>query len=525
MRFDYIIVGAGSAGCVLANRLTENGRHSVLLLEAGGKDSSIKVHIPAGFSDLFQSKQDWNYTTTSQPQLNNRQLYWPRGKMLGGSSSLNAMIYIRGHQQDYEQWAEQGNEAWGWNDVLPYFKKSQNQERGADAFHNVDGLLNVADPRDPHLLSEAFLQASGEAGFSANPDFNGARQTGFGYYQLTQKRGRRHSTAIAFLKSARKRPNLHIEAAAHVLRVTFEGQRATGVVYQQKGREVAVHTNREVIISGGAVNSPQILLLSGVGPAGELQQHGLPIVQDLPGVGKNLQDHTAISLAYHCQQKISLYRAESLPNYIKYFALRKGMLTSNIAEAGGFVRLNPASRTPELQIIFAPVYYINHGFVRPQGDGYTLGPILLNPQSRGEITLNSADPFAQPHISANYLAEERDIATMVAGFKLVRKIGEAPAFLPYRGDEYLPGRDTQTDHEIRDYLRQNVFSLYHPVGTCKMGVDPLAVVNPSLQVHGLTGLRVVDASIMPLITSGNTNAPTIMLAEKAADMILANTHI
>lgn len=522
MRFDYIIVGAGSAGCVLANRLTENERHSVLLLEAGSKDNLKEIHIPAGFSSLFQSDVDWNYSTEPEPHLNNRKLYWPRGKVLGGSSSINAMIYIRGHQQDYEQWAEQGNEEWGWEDVLPYFKKAQNQERGADNFHGVGGPLNVADLRDPHVLSHVFLQAAQEVGYSANPDFNGARQTGFGYYQVTQRRGQRRSTAVAYLNPAKKRANLQVETNAQTKRVTFEGKQATGVVYQKNGTEITAQANREVIVCGGAINSPQLLLLSGVGPAGELQQRGIPIIQDLPGVGKNLQDHTAVSVAYNLQQKISLKHAETLPQYFKYFVLRKGMLTSNIAEAGGFVRLNPESRTPELQFIFAPVFYINHGFTRPRHDGFTLGPILLNPKSRGQITLNSPDPSAKPTISANYLADEQDMTTMLEGFKVVRRIGQAGAFAEYRGDEYLPGRATQSNEDIRTYLRDNVFSLYHPVGTCKMGVDPMAVVTPRLAVHGVRGLRVVDASVMPIIPSGNTNAPTIMVAEKAADMILAD---
>lgn len=522
MNYDYIIIGAGSAGCVLANRLSANGRDTVLLLEAGKPDDKQEIHVPAAFAKLFKTEYDWQYETEPEPQLNQRQMYWPRGKMLGGCSSINAMIYIRGHRHDYDQWAEQGNEEWGYDDILPFFKKAENNERGADEFHGRGGPLNVADLREPNLLSRAFVQASSEAGYPLNVDFNGAKQEGFGLFQVTQKNGKRNSTAVAYLKPALKRSNLTAQTEALVQRINFEGTTAVSVTYAHNGEKIEAKANKEIILSGGAVNSPQLLMLSGVGPAAHLQDLNIPVVLDLPGVGANLQDHLAVATTYACTEKVSLAQAEKLSSVFKFLVFKKGMLTSNIGEAGGFFNSDRNPKSPDLQIIFAPVYYLDHGFTNPGGDGFTLGPALLQPKSRGTIRLNSADPLAVPAISANYCDDPSDMSTLVYGVKAARQIAKAPALRTYRGAEHTPGDAVQSDEEIADFIRQDAFTLYHPVGTCKMGVDETAVVTPRLQLHGAQNIRVVDASIMPTIVSGNTNAPVIMIAEKAADMILAD---
>ena len=521
MQYDYIIIGAGSAGCVLANRLTEDGKTTVLLVEAGGPDDKQEVQVPAAFSKLFKTEADWAYETEPQVHLNGRCLYWPRGKMLGGTSSINAMIYQRGHRHNYDQWAQMGNEEWSYADVLPYFKKSEHQENGGDTYHGINGPLNVADLRDPNPLTDAFVQAGIQAGYPRNNDFNGANQEGIGYYQVTQKRGRRHSTAVAFLKPALNRPNLQAKTHAHATRLLFDGKRCTGLNYLHKGQEKTAYAACELILCSGAINSPQLLLLSGIGPAAHLQEMGIPVVMDLPGVGQNLQDHLLTGVIYECKQPISLATAENLANLAKYLLLGKGMLTSNIAEAGGFIRLDGSQEVPDLQFHFAPVYYIEHGFQLPDGHGFSIGPTLIQPESKGYLQLKTADPLAYPLIQPNYFEDEADLEVMIEGLKVARKIANALAFDAYRGDEIRPGPDVQSDDGLREYLRDTVETLYHPVGTCKMGVDRMAVVNPQLQVHGIQGLRVVDASIMPSIINANTNAPTIMIAEKAADMIRA----
>lgn len=523
MQFDYVIVGAGSAGCVLANRLSASGRHTVLLLEAGAPDKNQAIHVPAAFANLFKSDLDWAYETEPQAHINGRKLFWPRGKMLGGSSSMNAMIYQRGHPADYDGWARLGNEEWGWEDVLPYFKKAENQERGESNAHGIGGPLNVTDLRDPSPLSKAFVEAAVQAGFAANDDFNDGSQEGFGLYQVTQKRGVRHSTAVAYLRPALKRNNLAAQTAAQVIRLQFEGDRCSGVVYRQRGQRVTVKATKEVILCGGAVNSPQLLLLSGIGPAAHLREHGIDVVMDLPGVGENLQDHLAIMGTWHCSQPISLAVAESLVNLGKYFLLKKGMLTSNVGESGGFVRLDPEASAPDLQFHFAPGFFILHGFEKPEGHGFTVGATLVKVKSRGTIRLRSSDPLAYPEIQPNYLSDEEEMRILIKGLKIAREIVQQPAFDPYRGEEHLPGTAAQSDEDLAKHVRQYVQTLYHPVGTCKMGVDGMAVVNPQLQVHGVVGLRVVDASIMPEIINANTNAPTIMIAEKAADMIMNQT--
>jgi choline dehydrogenase len=521
MDFDYIIVGAGSAGCVLAARLTEDPAVRVLLLEAGGPDSRREVAMPAAFSKMFQSAQDWTFFTDAEPHLDQRKLFWPRGKMLGGCSSINAMIYIRGNHKDYDQWRDLGNPGWGFADVLPYFRKSEKQQRGASEFHGADGPLCVSDHRCVNPLTEAFVQAGVESGFAANNDFNGAAQEGFGKFQVTQREGRRHSASEAFLRPAMQRPNLKVETQVLVSGILFDGPRAVGVSYQKGNGSAQARASREIILSAGAIGSPHVLLLSGIGPADHLNKLGLPVVSDLPGVGENLQDHPVVPVAFHCTQPVSLASAESLPNLLRYLLFKNGPLTSNIAEAGGFVKINQDCPSPDLQYHFGPAFFINHGLTPIEGHGFTLGPTLVRPYSTGRLRLRSNNPVDSPGMMANYLDDERDMRVLVEGIRLARRIAQARAFAPFRGEEFMPGNAIQTDHELRAYIRQNVQTLYHPVGTCKMGPanDSMAVVDAELRVHGLKGLRVVDASIMPTVPGGNTNAPTIMVAEKAADMI------
>jgi len=519
LSYDYIVVGAGSAGCVLAGRLTENPQTRVLLLEAGGPDSAKEIQIPAAFSKLFKTSVDWNYSTEEEPHLNGRRLYWPRGKMLGGSSSMNAMIYMRGNPLDYDHWKNLGNDGWGFRDVLPYFKKSENQERGASEYHGSGGPLNVSDLRYVNTLTRAFLDAAEEIGIRANPDFNGATQDGVGLNQVTQKNGRRHSAADAYLRPACARPNLQIVTRAHATRVVVERNRATGVAYLCDGVARDARAAGEVILAAGTIHSAQLLLLSGIGPADELKLAGIPSLHDLPGVGKNLQDHPMVSVGYQCKQPVSLASAETLPNFLRYLLFKRGPLVSNVAEAGIFWRTRDGLQVPDMQLLFGPAYYRNHGLGKSKEHAFGFGPTLIAPESRGSITLRSADPFAAPAIRANYLSHDSEMRVMIQGVRLSRELAHTKAFEPFRGEELHPGTPATTDEDIAAFLRAEVQSLYHPVGTCKMGNDPMAVVDARLRVRGLEALRVVDASIMPRVIGGNTNAPTIMIAEKAADMI------
>jgi choline dehydrogenase len=517
--YDYIIVGAGSAGCVLAARLTEDPSASVLLLEAGGRDKSKEIHIPAAFSKLFKTGVDWNYSTEPEPFLNNRKLYWPRGKVLGGSSSINAMIYIRGNAADYDGWKSLGNDGWGFEDVLPYFKKSENRERGAGEFHGAGGPVNVADLILVNPLTRAFLAGAKEIGVVENTDFNGAAQDGVGLYEVTQKNGQRHSAADAYLRPALARPNLTLAPEAHATRVLIENGRATGVTFLRNGLADEAHATCEVILAGGTVNSPQLLMLSGVGPADDLARLGIPVVRNLPGVGKNLQDHPMVSVGYLCTQDISLDGAETFANLLRYLIFKKGPLTSNVAEAGLFTRSRGGLNVPDIQLLFGPAYYRGHGLVRRKENCFGFGPTLITPESRGSVSLRSSNPLDAPAIRANYLSTDADMRTMIAGVRLARRIANTRAFDAYRGDEIHPGASATSDEDIAEFLRSEVETLYHPVGTCKMGNGPEAVVDARLRVHGLEALRVVDASVMPVVPAGNTNAPTIMIAEKAADMI------
>ena len=519
--YDYIIIGAGSAGCVLAGRLSEDPAVKVLLLEAGGPDTRKEIHIPVAFSKLFKSPCDWTYYTEPEPHLGNRSLYWPRGKVLGGSSSINAMIYIRGHRTDYDQWRDLGNPGWGYADVLPYFKKSENQEHGASEYHGSSGPLHVSDLRTINPLADAFVEAGPEAGFKRNRDFNGASQEGFGFYQVTQRNGRRHSAAAAFLHPAMARKNLTVHTNAQVFGIYFEGRRAAIVSYQHGNGSAQERAEREIILCAGAIGSPQLLMLSGVGPAAHLRELDIPVVCDLPGVGKNLQDHPATVVAYECTKPVSLASAESLTNLIRYLCYKRGPLTSNVAESGAFIRTSPDCRMPDMQYHFGVGYFVDHGFRQFNGHAFTIGATLLHPYSRGEIRLRSSNPLDAPSIRGNYFADSRDTEVMLAGVKTARVLANTNAFAQYRGRELHPGPDAKDDQALRAHIAALTETLYHPVGTCKMGRggDSAAVVDPELRVHGVEGLRVVDASIMPAVVGGNTNAPTIMIAEKAADLI------
>ncbi len=516
--YDYVIVGAGSAGCVLANRLSADAGVTVLLLEAGGSHRHLHSHIPAAFPKLFKTKRDWNYVTQAEPTLKGRTVYIPRGKMLGGSSAINAMIYIRGRRSDYDGWAAAGCTGWSYDDVLPYFRRSEHNERIHDDYHGVGGPLNVADLTLHNPMSTAFVDACVEWGMARNDDFNGASQDGAGFYQVTQKKAARWSTAQAFLRPARKRRNLDVTTGAHATEVIVNGTRATGVAYVVGNERRIARARAEVIVSAGAINSPQLLMLSGIGPADHLREHGIEPVVDLP-VGKNLQDHPAVMVVYESTKEVSLAHAEKPRALLEYLAFRRGMLSSNIGEAGCFVHSREGLEAADIQFHFGPAYFVEHGFETFDGHAFSLGPTLVTVASRGSIELRSVDPFSKPRIQGNYLSERVDVATMVAGVEISREIVQQEAFDPYRGREIYPGPDFTTGAELEEYVRQVAELLYHPAGTCAMGAPGAAVVDPELRVNGIEALRVVDASVMPTIVGGNTNAPTIMIAERAADLI------
>jgi choline dehydrogenase-like flavoprotein len=524
--YDFIIVGAGSAGCVLAHRLSADPHAKVLLLEAGGPDDSPHIHTPALVATLFDSKYDWRFRTVPQVHCNLRRFHWPRGRTLGGSSSINYMIYTRGHRSDYDHWQQLGNPGWGYQDVRPYFKKAEHNERLEDAFHGRGGPLNVADPSFRHPLSEMFVASAQAAGVPKNDDFNGAEQEGCGFYQLTQKKGARWSTAAAYLRPVLDRPNLTVLTGALTTRVDFAGRRAVGVRYLHQGQAKQAGAEREVILSGGAINSPHLLLLSGVGPADELRPLGIDVVQHLPGVGKNLQDHLGAFLRWGIREPVSLYGAtpEQLAAMQReYVAHRSGFLTSNVAEAGAFLRTDPARAVSNIQCFFLP-YLLTEAPLesfQPYAHGVSVAFYVSRPASRGRLTLASADPLDQPAIDPNYLSDPADTAEFVAGFRRLREVCAASPLADLISEEIAPGPACQSVEALAAYLHdRGSTTIFHPVGTCKMGHDALAVVDAKLRVHGLEGLRVVDASVMPTLIGGNTNAPTIMIAEKAADMIL-----
>ena len=516
---DYVIVGAGSAGCVLAGRLSEDPAVEVLLIEAGGSDRHPNVRIPAGFQKQFKSKRDWDLATEPEPHCDGRSIYMPRGKGLGGSSSMNAMLYVRGHPLDYEKWAAAGATGWDWNGMRPYFLRAEDNARGESEHHAAGGPLRVEDERSPRRLTGQFLDSCAAAGIPRIADYNGPEQDGAALAQVTQRNGRRWSSADAYLHPARRRRNLTVVSGAQVCGVELEGGRATGVRYRRRGREQVVRAERGVILAAGALGSPQLLLLSGIGPGEQLHGLGIPVAVDLPGVGENLQDHPYLTSVWDVPGGGSLADAEGPKALLEFLLRRSGPLTSSVAEAIAFVRSRPGLAQPDLQFHFAPAYFVDNGFQDYEGHAITMGPALVAPRSRGWVRLRSADPTDKPQILTNSLAEPEDVAALIAGTRLTREIAAAEPFASVLGRELFPGSEIDSDEDLAEDLRRRVELLYHPVGTCRMGSDEKAVVDPELKVRGVEGLRVVDASIMPTIPSGNTNAPTIALAERAADVI------
>ncbi len=501
--YDYIIIGAGSAGCVVANRLSEVPGITVLLLEAGNPDTKPEIQIPAKCISLLGSEVDWGYFSEPEPYLGDRKMFCSRGKVLGGSSSINFMMYVRGNPHNYDHWQSLGNPGWGYQDVLPYFKKSEHQQRGASEFHGVNGELSVTDIKSPAAVSQCFIDACVSMGYDYNPDFNGTQQEGAGPYQLTAKDGKRHSAAAAFLLPVLDRPNLTVSTGALVTRLLFEGTRAVGVEYLHEGTLHQVKATQEVILSAGAFDSPKLLMLSGIGDAKYLQSIGISVVADLPGVGQNLQDHILVFLV---QQSIQ----DAHPD-----------ITSNGIEAGLFLHSQSnLEAAPDLQFFFGPIQFLPPSYA-PADSGFTGAVALDRLQNLGTVTLRSTDPKDAPMLQMNYLQHQEDVQKLIEGVKRIRQLFQTPAFDEFRGEEIAPGVQVQSDADLEAYIRETCSTVWHPVGTCKMGVDPMAVVDPELRVHGVEGLRVVDASIMPTITTGNTNAPTIMIGEKAADLIKA----
>ena len=531
MEFDYVIVGAGSAGCVLANRLTADGKHSVLLLEAGPKDTNLWIHVPLGYGKLFKAKTvNWMYQTEPEPGLDGRSIFQPRGKVLGGSSSINGLLYVRGQHEDYDRWRQRGNSGWGFDDVLPYFKKAENQQRGADDYHGGDGPLPVSDLGHPDPLSAAFIAAAAESGLPLNPDFNGAAQEGAGFFQTTTRHGRRASTAVAYLRPAKGRKNLQVETSALAQRILFDGRRAVAVEYRKAGVKRTARARKEILVSSGAYNSPQLLQLSGVGPADLLRKHGIGVVLDAPGVGNDLQDHMQVRIVMSCTKKITLNDIINHPLRrmlagVHYAALRKGPLTIAAGTSGAFFKTSPRLASPDIQIHFLPFSTDKMGEKLHSFSGFSASVCQLRPESRGSLRIRSADPVVAPEIRINYLATETDRTANVEGLKILRKILQAPALKPYVVEEVEPGVKVATDEELLTFCRQRGSTVYHPTSTCRMGNDPLAVVDQRLKVRGIEGLRVVDASVMPDLVSGNTNAPVIMIAEKASDMILQDARV
>ena len=528
MDFDYIVVGGGSGGCVLAARLSEDPSVSVALIEAGPVDRNILIHVPAGLALLAQTKAaNWNFDTVPQKGLNGRTGWQPRGKVLGGSSSVNAMVYIRGHRADYDHWAAEGNEGWSYDEVLPYFRRAEHNERIADDYHGQGGPLNVMDLRCPNRYVQSFIDAGREAGFPVNDDFNGAEQEGVGAYQVTHRNGERCSAAKAYLTPNLGRPNLEVFTEAHTARILFEGRRATGVEFRRAGRLEQIGARHEVLMAAGALQTPQLLMLSGVGPAAELGRHGIGVIHDLPGVGQNLHDHLdAVQVVVAPQLKETfgvtpggiLRVLKAIPQWRNH---RRGILTTNFAEAGGFLKSQPSEPIPDLQLHFVIAKLVDHGRKTVLGHGLSGHVCVLRPRSRGSVTLSSRDPMAAPRIDPNFLDHPDDLRRMVRGFRLMRGLFNQPALARLGGKEHPRSAHATTDAEIEQFIRSYADTIYHPVGTCRMGPGPMDVVGADLRIHGLEGIRVVDASMMPRIIGGNTNAPTIMVAEKAADIIKA----
>ena len=526
--FDFIVIGAGSAGCVLANRLSADPANQVLLLEAGGRDSNLWIHVPIGYyRTIFDQRIGWGYRTEPEPGLNGRRIPWPRGKVLGGSSSINGLVYIRGQKEDFDHWRQLGNPGWSYDDVLPYFRRAEDQARGPDAFHGTGGPLSVGDSAR-HELVEAWIEACLDLGIPRNADFNGATQEGAGYFQLTNRKGFRCSSAVAYLRPAKKRPNLRIETDALVRRIVLDGRRALAVAYRQDGAERIVAARREIVLAAGAIGSPQILQLSGIGPPGHLSDHGIEVAHDLPGVGANLQDHFQARSVYRCTRPITLNDRVKSPWQkllmgAEWFIFRTGPLTIGAGQGGIFARTRDGLATPDVQFHIILFSADRPGQPLHPFSGFTASVCQLRPESRGTVLIRSPDPQVHPAIVANYLAAETDRRCIVEGLRLARRLAATEPLKPYIAEEIEPGPDKVSDEDMLAHARERGSTIFHPSGSCMMGPasNPMAVVDPELRVHGLFGLRVADASIMPTVVSGNTNAACIMIGEKCADLMLA----
>jgi choline dehydrogenase len=529
--YDYVIVGAGSAGCVLANRLSANGRHTVLLLEAGPADRNPWIHVPIGYGKLFaQPKVNWMYQSEPEPELNGRRVFTPRGKVLGGSSSINGLVYIRGQAEDFDEWARLGNTGWGFKDVLPYFRKSEAFQHGASEYHGGDGPLNVSELPDRHVLCEAFIEAAGSIGIPRTDDFNAHTQEGAGYYHVTARNGRRSSTAVAYLRPARARTNLRVLTDALVTRIGFEQQCARTVEYHRNGRPCSVRAAKEVLLCGGSINSPQLLQLSGIGPGQLLQRHGISVVAEAPGVGEGLQDHFYVRTIWRCSQPVTINDALGslsgrIATGLRYALFRRGPLTVSGGYAGAFTRSRPDVSRPDIQFYLINFSTDKMGTTLHAFPAFTVSMSPLRPESRGSVRIRSADPFEPPAIQYNYLSADADKRVTVDGLKRLYALMSAPAMRSYVLDRHMPAPGELSDDDWLGYAREAGGTVYHPTTTCRMGDDSQAVVDERLRVHGVRGLRIVDASVMPNVVSGNSNAAVIMIAEKAADLILSDADV
>ena len=525
MDWHYIVIGAGAAGCAVAYRLSLAGHlPPVLLLEAGPDDTDPRIKVPSAFPQLLGSRFDWGYQTAPQRGAESRQMRWPRGRVLGGSTSINAMVYQRGHRAVYDEWAALGNPGWDYETMLPNFKRNQNQMRGNNKYHATGGPLNVEDQRDPNPMTIAMIEAANNLGYPLNSDFNGAVQEGFGLFQVTQRKGIRHSAADAYLRPSQQN-NLAWKTDAHVTRLLFDQDRCVGVEYMQLGELHQVRAKVEVLVCAGTINSPQLLMLSGIGPADHLREHGIDVIADVPGVGQNLQDHPAMMLSWATKHASSKLRRSRRVNKLAYKMIKRGKLASPLAEGGGFVTLGDEAICPDAQFHFIPDYFIGHGDHSPGGAGITIAASAVRPRSRGAITLESSDPFAPPRIDPRYFDDPRDLETLVEAAKLAREFTRQKPLSKYIQTEYMPGASITEDDHLAEVIRAHAQTMYHPAGTCKMGPesDPMAVVDANLHVRGVQGLRVIDASIMPTIANANINAATQAIAEKGADLVRRKT--